>query len=206
MLKPRKFYSWRTQMYEQLCDEPNRDLDANLRVSMSRGMAELITRLLTNHFKAEYADLEKDVCQACGLNLGVKNSEYSIADGGDLGEWVCMACEIELESDFGERVGMYADMSNVGHHLVRDRPTVRATNEGGLTATTVGIRVVIPPGYALLNHCDKLTSFDKWFNMVTLEWDIVDDAFVGLSCEHYIAIRTKAVIKESELPEELRER
>lgn len=206
MRETRIFYSWKSQVYEQLFEIPDRDVDAKLRVFMSGGMAELIARLLTEHFRAESVAYAKDVCQSCGVSFGVKNSEFSVADDGDLGEWVCMACEIDLESDFGERIGMYADMSSVGHHLVRDLPTVRATSEGGVTVKTVGIRAAIPPGYVLLNHRDILTSLDKWFNMVTLEWDIVDDTFCGVSCEHYIAIRTKTVIEEGELPEELRER
>lgn len=53
MNKSRKFYSWRTQVYEQLTDEPRRSLDANIRESMSRGMAELIADLLTKHFAKE---------------------------------------------------------------------------------------------------------------------------------------------------------
>ncbi len=53
MTEPRKFYSWRTQIREQLFEEKNLDLDPNIRISMSRGMAELIARLLSEYFENE---------------------------------------------------------------------------------------------------------------------------------------------------------
>ncbi len=53
MAEPRKFYSWRTQIREQLFEERSLDLDPNIRTSMSRGMAELIAKLLTEHFGNE---------------------------------------------------------------------------------------------------------------------------------------------------------
>ena len=53
MTEPRKFYSRRTQIFEQLGDTPDHDVDANIRQSMSRGLAELIAKLLTEHFENE---------------------------------------------------------------------------------------------------------------------------------------------------------
>ncbi len=47
----RIFYNYKTQIREQLFEEPDLDLDPDIRKSMSRGMAELIARLLTEHFE-----------------------------------------------------------------------------------------------------------------------------------------------------------
>lgn len=53
MEKKRKFYAWRTQIYEQMAETPDQDLDTNILISRSRGLAELIASLLTDHFASE---------------------------------------------------------------------------------------------------------------------------------------------------------
>ncbi len=53
MIESRKFYSSGTQVYERLEDEGGARVDKNVGVSMSRGMAFLIAKLLTEHFERE---------------------------------------------------------------------------------------------------------------------------------------------------------
>lgn len=110
-------------------------------------------------------------------------------------------CAVVEEFDEGEKImKRYLDCLGCGNAvLLPDGLEVSAVSR-------VGVAVIIPPGYRLLNHRDELEPFDKWFNFSGLDWDVVDDAFHGYSCEHYIAIRTMTVIGEDELPQELRGR